>query len=439
MNGNRISWKPNEQTAVANEVHRIWQRDPTVHIVAAVDQAQRMVLDADRHRNLRNARPNELRPWLDRELEQIKAIAERRAAADSLFSALPTAKDVVMLDDAAPSSSEPAAIEAPAIADAAATDEAVTDEPAPAPKARKTMTHWRDHEQRAIVEKALDLMERWPDIKLLEAFRKAQPLVIETERQRDLDTWARVSRWAEPLIELVKLDRQIAAAREHEERERIDRERAELAEREAAQQARRDAEAREREEQEAAAQRAFDERVEAEVQTRMHALPFESLIRTFAVKVAREAITAFSDELQSSIMSSVVTAATEAVQRADTTPTTDEASHLVVRPTNRLPRVGVVGLLNQQEQDIERAFKGRVSFVFVKSQHEGGNAHGGHGMLEKCRTCDLVISMTDHVGADVAASSKKLHVPFKEIGGKVSALKSWLNEWLDGGIALKAA
>ncbi|TCG08350.1 hypothetical protein BZM27_12505 [Paraburkholderia steynii] len=431
MNGNRISWKPNEQTAVANEVHRIWQRDPSIHIVLAVDQAQRAVLDADRHRNLRNARPNELKPWLDRELETIRAMAERRAAADSLFSAPPNVAVIVpptpAPDDAAPSSSEPAATNA---------DDAVTDE---TPKASRKTTHWRDVEKRAVAEKALEMMERWPDMKKLEAFRKAQELVIEPERQRDISGWSLISAWADPMVDLIKTDREIAEAQAREERERIERENAERIEHEAAQQARRDAEAREREEQEAATQRAIDERVEAEVQARMRLLPFESLIRMFALKVAREAIAAFSDELQTSIMSSVITAAAESVQRAETTPSDDEASHLVVRPTNRLPRVGVVGLLNQQEHDIERAFAGRVSFVFVKSQREGGNAHGGHGMLDKCRTCDLVISMTDHVGADVAAAAKKLHVPFKEIGGKVSALKSWLNEWLDGGIALKAA
>jgi len=101
----------------------------------------------------------------------------------------------------------------------------------------------------------------------------------------------------------------------------------------------------------------------------------------------------------------------------------------------RLPRVTVVGLIPQQERDVEAAFSGVIDFVFVKAQRTGGGGHGGAGMLTKSASSDLVLCMTDFVGHDVEHSAKHLRVPFERINGSVSALKRWLTDWLATGKA----
>ncbi|MEM5297673.1 hypothetical protein VSR82_25475 [Burkholderia sp. JPY481] len=104
-----------------------------------------------------------------------------------------------------------------------------------------------------------------------------------------------------------------------------------------------------------------------------------------------------------------------------------------IPPRDRPPRVTVVGLIHQQERDVEQAFSGVIDFVFVKAQKTGGGGHGGAGMLTKSASSDLVLAMTDFIGHDVEHSAKHLHVPFRRITGSVSALKRWLTDWLSTG------
>lgn len=100
----------------------------------------------------------------------------------------------------------------------------------------------------------------------------------------------------------------------------------------------------------------------------------------------------------------------------------------------RLPRVCVVGLINQQANDVMAAFEGAIEFIFVKSrQGGGGNSHGAPGMLTKGASADLVIAMTDWIDHDVQVASKHLHVPYEPVTGSVSALKRWLTDWLASG------
>lgn len=114
-----------------------------------------------------------------------------------------------------------------------------------------------------------------------------------------------------------------------------------------------------------------------------------------------------------------------------------QAENVRTVPRDHRPRVCVVGLLNQQEQDVKHAFGDALEFVFVKSQGTGGSgAHGGHGMLERGARCDVVISMVNFNGHDVDKAAKKLNVPFVRVNGSVSALKKWLTSWINGEIAL---
>ena len=107
-------------------------------------------------------------------------------------------------------------------------------------------------------------------------------------------------------------------------------------------------------------------------------------------------------------------------------------------PKNRLPKICVVGLLNQQAEDAKRAFLGAVEFVFVKSQKQGGSGAGGVGMVNAARTCDVAIAMTSFVGHDVDNKRKDLSCPFVRLNGSVSDLKRWVRSWLNGEVALAA-
>jgi hypothetical protein len=111
------------------------------------------------------------------------------------------------------------------------------------------------------------------------------------------------------------------------------------------------------------------------------------------------------------------------------------ASHAKVTPPprTRLPRVCVVGLINQQENDVAATFAGVIEFVFVKTQKQGSSGQGGPGMLNKSSSCDLVLAMIGFISHDVETAAKHLHVPFERINGSVSALKRWLREWLETG------
>jgi hypothetical protein len=115
-----------------------------------------------------------------------------------------------------------------------------------------------------------------------------------------------------------------------------------------------------------------------------------------------------------------------------------DVQELKTPPKNRLPKVCVVGLLNQQAEDAKRAFLGTVEFVFVKSQKQGGSGAGGVGMVNAARTCDVAIAMTSFVGHDVDNHRKDLNCPFVRLNGSVSDLKRWMRQWLNGEIALAA-
>jgi hypothetical protein len=269
-------------------------------------------------------------------------------------------------------------------------------------------------------------MKRWPDMKKLEAFRKANELVLTPDRQRDLTTWGQVATWADPMLDMLALDEQIEEAREKEAKQIRERElQAEI-------------EAAERQAQAGIeAQRLRLEAFENEVQKRVEQMPFDALIRAFAAKIARETIGAMGEEFEKLLMGRVLDAAGIVKNRTETTPVAD--SPYVVPPVTRLPRVTVVGLMRQQADDVKKAFLGTIEFTFIESTKTGGKAGGGAGLAAHASTTDVAVCMVDFAGHDVDEAAKRLKLPLVRINGNVSALKRWLGSWLAGEIALKCA
>ena len=414
-----IHWDDEEKRRVAARAFEINRSEPGLSLRAVVSRAQ-SVLNAERHRAIDKTQDDKLAIWLMPLWNDMKTRADAKAGAEALFS------------PATPTVENPAA-EIPADVPEAATAPISEPEPDARPSSseavssdRKINVHWKDEDKQKVAAQAFKLMQAFPDMKRLEAVRKAMGSELGPDKQRDISTWSMVSAWAEPMLEKFDVDARILA---------LEQKRAREAEEEARRQeaARVEAERLLHEEAERARALEFEAAVNAKVET----LSFDDLIKAFAAKLARDVIAGIGTEFEKQMAGAITHAVAKGVVQKETTPA--EPERLIVAPAARLPVVGVVGLLNQQAEDVRKAFLGTVEFVFVKAQAEGGIGGGGHGMLEKCSRCDVVIAMSDHMGHDVEASAKKLNVPYRRLTGSVSNLKRFLSSWINGEVVLKAA
>jgi hypothetical protein len=430
----RISWTDEERRKVAAEAYRLIQKDDALSSVRAVDRAQKSVLAKERQRPMGTQTSYKVNLWLTPLFAEMRSElkATAKEGINALFDApgidmdkgtaaavMPTGDapsenaPVEEADDARPSSTEVVRLNAAQEA---------------AHAAQFARVHWNDAERKQIAIRAYATMKRWPDMKKIDAFRKAQESEMPLSRQRHIQGWSVIAEWAEPLLELFGVEEQIALHREQEERqarEAQEREERELAEREAARVAAIEAE------------RAQNEAIDAAVKQRLAAMPVEHLIRAFAARIAQETIAAMGAEFQAALMGGIVNAAQQFAHKEEVRPATDDK--IIVPPKSRLPRVMVCGLMRQQEDDAEKAFLGAVEFVFVKSSKTGGNGEGAHAVQSRGGDVDVIFSMVDYSGHDIDRAAKKLGVPFVPITGSVSALKRTVREWIDGKIALKAA
>lgn len=461
----RINWTDHEKETVAAEALKLHKSNPKLTPYAAVVQAQAVVLTPARQRPLHNTPPAKVEKWLMPLWDGMKKAARQanaRANVESLFTGpVQPAADTPPADDAPAQAAadvsasednaeavEPASEpETPAAVELANDSQNIEQaqselnisaeniEPAAEvskPHSARRQVHWKDDERKKVAARAYSNMKAWPDMSRLEAFRKAQESELTEDRRRHLVTWELIRDWAEPMLEALALDEKIEAARIAEENERKREEAKRQAEANAAL-------AREREAAEQAQQLAFDRAV-AE---RVNNLTFDELLSAMARRFGRIAYQGFSEGFSAS------PPPVEPPPAARFMPPSPPSRHDPAPPSNvdaerqRLPKVCIVGLMNQQENDVERAFLGVIKFVFVKSQRTGGSGgHGGAGMLDKAWNCDLVVSMADFTGHDVDEAAKKLktmQIPFKRINGNSSALKRELRTWLDDRETRKAA
>jgi hypothetical protein len=419
-----VHWDATERHSVALEALKISRRNPKLSLRAIVSSAQ-VVLTEDRRRPIEKTQDEKLAAWLmplwdEMQIDQ-KSQARPVNGVSQLFTPTTTAQAPAQsfATPAAPPGDDnrhASTFIGPPTASA----------PIGEPHDRRTSVHWKDEDKRKVAARAYYLLQNFPDMKRLEAVRKGMESELTDDKQRDITHWGMVSAWADPMIEQHEVEARLLQLEQQRARDATDNARRADAARIEAEKSR---------DAEAARARALETQASASVQ--IEKLSFEDLIRAFAAKLARETISAISSEFEKQMAGKITDAIANGTSKMETTPAEDE--HLIAVPTDRLPLVGVVGLLNQQEDDVRRAFEGKIKFVFVKSQHEGGNNGGGHGMLEKCSRCDVVIAMTDHLGHDVDAASKKLNVPFKRLTGKVSSLKRYLSSWINGEVVLKAA
>nr|WP_147310354.1 hypothetical protein [Cupriavidus taiwanensis] len=289
---------------------------------------------------------------------------------------------------------------------------------------QKSVVRWTQEERERIARRSREIMSRH-DIPALDAVRAAN-IELDDDRQRDISTMSLVSEWLLPMWkQLDKQEQEARAQAEREERERVEREAAE-AERVAT-------EARQRQE-------AIDTAVAAKFEN----ASFDDLLKRLGQKIAGGLMESISESLDAAVAARI---ASVVQLLPGTLPTNvavlkpnaevDGVGTVSVAPRDHKPRVCVVGLMNQQADDVRRAFGSALEFTFIKSQQTGGSgAHGGAGVASRAQGCDVVIGMTNFTGHDVDEAAKKLHVPFIRLNGSVSALKRWLQHWLNGEVAL---
>ena len=310
---------------------------------------------------------------------------------------------------------EPANAPAPKVAHVAAPVEVAAppqvEEVKAEPVEHRGLVRWNNAERKQIARRMYHYIQAGET--RLDALRAAVR-ELPKERQRTIGTMSLVADWIDEAL--------TEAARNFQS----------FKEREAIEQAQSEFLAQERA---AAVERGIAERMEAmtlEDCVRMIAQKAVGLIVQDIEKVVDKAISARIANLPG-VMASPALRASLGVPGVPGV----QAENVRTVPRDHRPRVCVVGLLNQQEQDVKHAFGDALEFVFVKSQGTGGSgAHGGHGMLERGARCDVVISMVNFNGHDVDKAAKKLNVPFVRVNGSVSALKKWLTSWINGEVAL---
>jgi hypothetical protein len=431
----------------------------------AIEQAQRKVLPKDRQREgLTHLGFGKFKNWIEPMWHEIGEKrgkqADAREKAEQLFLTKPSeaqpeqepavpepAAEIENAEMAANNQQEIQTVVGTALAAAMQKNgvEKLEAKPNPPGKAGgvRRQVHWNEAEKRQVIERADYLMQQFAGMSASEATRKAN-LELPEERQRKPENlaWSMISAWAEPMMRLVKSER---LAREHKAKEEAEAARREAIEAEARAKAEAETqEARDRAERGAveAAQREIESRIDEEVAARVAAIeqrmrteqvarPMESIIQMFTDRFAEVAVKAFAGSINRAIQDQMLAMRIDAA--VPTPRAAVQVEKVIAPPRERLPKVLVVGLINQQEQDVKQAFADRIEFVFVKSQTQGGSgAHGGAGMLAKANSCDIVVTMADFIGHDVDRNLKGLSIPYYRVNGSVSGLKRWLTGWLTG-------
>ncbi|CAJ8910918.1 Uncharacterised protein [Burkholderia pseudomallei] len=371
-----VYWRPEEKMLVARAMRKLRTNDPSLSNLDAARLAQKEALPVDRQRVLIQERQITELTALIREIAQQESLAQR-----------PT----------------PVPVPVPQVVEALAAEPAST-------KDRKTLVRWNAEERRKIAIESKRLLKDFEDISKVEAIRKAVEYTMPTDRQREISSLFQVP-WISDEWKIVdELDRT-------EREERQARERAAEAER-VAEESRRAIEAARAEAEKA---KAIDPA----------SLPLETLIGALGTRIAGMLLRSIGEQLQESIMQRI----TEALGNV-TLPSPgvlpEGATRLHAAPRHRKPRVLVVGLVRQQEDDVTRSLGELFNLQYARVEH-------ADNLEDKARGADLVVLMTkfiSHKHQDVVRRVNE-HIVYRN--GGVTELKRWLTQWINGEVITAAA
>ena len=414
-----VFWTEAERMMVAHATRRIRSADVTLTPLEAVRLAQKQVLPAHRQRVLDQTRQIEDITKLIREIafqEEIDKVAAPNPSPEPSSSEPPSTKPAPAVSDAVQALASTgfdsgSVVTALAKADAADADATASGGPLTAgAKAKRTLIRYTAQERHTIAVESKRLLAGFEDMSRLEAIRKAIEYTMPPNRQRSITTFDQVGWIAE---EWKAIDEQARTERQAREA----REQAEHAER-AAEQARIATEAARAE---AEAAKAVDPA----------SLPFDTLIKAIGAKVAGVLIHSIGEHLQEAIMQRVTDALGHvAINVPAVLP--EGVTRLHSAPRHRKPRVLIVGLLNQQEQDMTRAMGELLSLDYAKSEHH-------KGLEDKARNADLVVLMTKFISHSHMETVQRVNEHIVCRNGGVSELKRWLTQWINGEVITAAA
>lgn len=386
-----VRWTNDELQLLARAARDIRAKDLSLSHLQAVRMAQKQALAPDRQRALIQERQVAEVVKAIRDLASLDYVGVKREANEA---------------QAAPASDAVQSLAS--IAMRAANAQAAVNARTEPAKQRKALVRWTTDEKRVIALESKRLLNGFADMSKLEAIRKAVDYALPAERHRTINTFGDVA-WIEDEWKAIEEVERATTA------ERQSRERALELERQA-EESRRAIEAARAEAEKA---KAIDPA----------SLPFETLIEAIGVKVAGMLLRSIGEQLQESIMQRITEALGHMGAQA---PLPEGVARLHPAPRHRKPRVLIVGLLNQQAQDMERALGELLSLDFVKVEHAST-------LEDKARNADLVVLMTkfiSHQHQDIVRSVNE-HVVYRN--GGVTELKRYLTQWINGEVITAAA
>jgi hypothetical protein len=413
-----VRWTRDEMTAVARAARTIRRNDISLTPLEAVRLAQEQVLAPERRRKFQQNRQieditNLMRDMALLEIEEPASVTAADLAADAAL--LEVADKLIALGAPEP---QPNVVKEFDIAQREDEQTTLRRHAATEPVAegKRTVIRYTADERRTIALESRRLMEAFTDMPRLEAIRKAIEYKLPENRHRTVRTFEHVEWIADEWKAIEREERAEKEAREA-------REKAEQAER-AAEQA--------RAEQARIATEAARAEAQASKAVDPASLPFDTLIGAIGAKVAGMLLHSIGEHLQESIMQRVSEALAHVTVHVPAV-LPEGVTRLHAAPRHRKPRVLIVGLLNQQEQDMMKAMGELLALDFVKTEHPN------KALEDKARHADLVVLMTKFISHSHTEAVKKFneHVVFRN--GGVSELKRWLTQWINGEVATAAA
>jgi hypothetical protein len=404
----RVTWTAEEIEKVARASFGLRSAGS---LVEAVKRAQLEVLPPERHRQIRQEKDFQatiVPIWKTLKAEAAPAEPKVPEAPEAPVASL---GEVSVERVPEPAEDEPPAPGAEIVADEPSVSERLSEaaeevnagtraEVDAEKKASRGMVRWDHEEKLLIARESKRLREGFSNMSELESIRKAIAYSMPEARQRGIGTMSQVE-WITGLWQQIETEERAAKAEQL----------AEAAREQAAQAQRAEAEAKRTE---------FDPL----------SLSFETLIKAIGAKIAHQVIGSIGEHLTETVMQRIDETLRQAIPQA---PLPEGVTRLHAAPRNRKPRVLIVGLLNQQANDVEDAMNGLLHLDFVKAEHSDPAA-----LETKARNSDLTILMTRFISHKHQDAVKRVSDRVVYRNGSVSELKKWLTQWINGEVLTAA-
>jgi hypothetical protein len=273
-----------------------------------------------------------------------------------------------------------------------------------AEKKIRRLVRWTHEEQLQVARESKRLRVGFMNMSELESIRKAVEYKLPAGRQRKINTMTEVREWIVPLWEQIDAEERAVKAEQ------------------AIEQAREQASAAQAQQAEAEAKRTeFDPL----------SLSFETLIKAVGAKIGQQVVSAIGEQIQEAIMQRIAEAIRSAPLPAMNLP--EGVTRLHAAPRDRKPRVLIVGLLNQQANEIENSLEAVLHLDFAKAETSDPAS-----LEAKARHADMTILMTKFISHKHQDAVKRVsdHVVYRN--GSVSELKRWLTSWVNGEVLTAA-